>query len=176
MMMLGWAFGSYLLALRRRGAPASSAAPRCAAAGVAALALFAVVRGANGYGNMGLLRDDASLIQWLHVAKYPASLAFSALELGLMALALAALLALQSRIPSPRARNPLLVLGRTALFFYLAHFFVLGAAATALGLVGKGGLVHTYAAAAGAVVVLYPACLWYGRYKAAHPEGFAQYI
>ena len=31
--MLGWAFGSHLLALRRRGAPASSAAPRCAAAG-----------------------------------------------------------------------------------------------------------------------------------------------
>jgi uncharacterized membrane protein len=176
MMMLGWAFGAHLLALRRRGAPASSAAPRCAAAGVAALSLFAVVRGANGYGNMGLLRDDGSLIQWLHVAKYPASLAFSALELGLMALLLAALLALQSRISSPRARSPLLVLGRTALFFYLVHFFVLGAAATALGLVGQGGLVHTYLAAAGAVVVLYPGCLWYGRYKAAHPDGFAQYI
>jgi hypothetical protein len=38
---------------------------------------------------MALLRDDGSLIQWLHVAKYPASLAFSALELGLMALLLA---------------------------------------------------------------------------------------
>src|SRR5262249_48818395 len=78
MMMLGWAFGAHLLALRRRGLPASSAAPRCAAAGIGSLLLFAVARGANGYGNMALGRDDGSLIQWLHVAKYPPSLAFSA--------------------------------------------------------------------------------------------------
>jgi uncharacterized membrane protein len=177
MMMLGWAFGSHLLALRRQGLPASTAAPRCAAVGAAALALFAVVRGANGYGNMALLRDDGSLIQWLHVAKYPASLAFSALELGLMALLLAALLALQARLSgAPSARNPFLVLGRAALFFYLLHFLLLGVGATVLGLAGRGGLEHTYAAAAAVVVVLYPACLWYGRYKAAHPDGIAQYI
>jgi uncharacterized membrane protein len=177
MMMLGWAFGSHLLALRRRGVPASSAAPRCAAIGIASLALFAVVRGANGYGNMALLRDDGSLIQWLHVAKYPASLAFSALELGLMALLLAGFLALEKRLSGPpRARNPFLVLGRAALFFYLVHFFLLGAAGVALGLAGHGGLAHTYAAAAAVVVALYPACLWYGRYKAAHPGGITQYI
>ena len=82
--------------------PASDAARRCAAAGLAALALFAVVRGWNGYGNMAVLRDDGSLVQWLHVAKYPPSLAFSALELGLMALLLAALLA--SRRGSRRRR------------------------------------------------------------------------
>src|SRR5262249_21153046 len=33
-MMLGWAFGLHLLSLRRRGLPASAAAPRCAAVGV----------------------------------------------------------------------------------------------------------------------------------------------
>ena len=177
MMMLGWAFGAHLLGLRREGLPASAAAPRCALAGIAALALFAVIRGANGYGNMALYRDDGSLIQWLHVAKYPASLAFSALELGLMALLLAALLAFQARLSGPpRARNPFLVFGKTALFFYLLHFLVLGVGATALGLAGRGGLEHTYLAAAAAVAVLYPACLWYGRYKAAHPGGFTQYI
>jgi len=26
------------------------------------------------------------------------------------------------------------------------------------------------------VAAMYPLCLWYGRYKAAHPDGFAQYI
>jgi uncharacterized membrane protein len=177
MMMLGWAFGEHLLALRRRGVPAPAVAPRCAAAGVAALALFAVVRGANGYGNMALYRDDGSLIQWLHVAKYPASLAFCALELGLMALLLAALLAREKRLSGPpRAQNPFLVLGKTALFFYLLHFLLLGVGAGALGLIARGGLVHTYAAAAAVVVALYPACLWYGRYKAAHPSGFTQYI
>ena len=177
MMMLGCAFGSHLVALRRRGVPASAAAGRCAAAGLAALAVFAAVRGANGYGNMALLRDGDGLIQWLHVSKYPPSLAFSALELGLMALLLAALLVLQSRLAGPpRARNPFLVLGRTALFFYLLHFPLLAAGAAALGLVSAGGLIHTYSAASAVVVALYPACLWYGAYKAAHPGGFAQYI
>src|SRR5262249_53891358 len=138
---------------------------------------FAIARGANGYGNMALFRDDGSLIQWLHVCKYPASLVFSALELGLMSLLLAALLGVQARLSGPlRARNPFLVLGRTALFFYLLPFFGVGAGATALGLTARGGLVHTYVAAAAAVAVLYPACLWYGRYKAAHPGGFTQYI
>jgi uncharacterized membrane protein len=177
MMMLGWAFGAHLIALRRRGAPASSAAPLCAAAGVAALALFAVVRAANGYGNMAVLRDDGSLVQWLHVSKYPPSLAFSALELGLMALLLAGLLLLEARLAAPpRARNPFFVLGRTALFFYLLHFLLLGVAVSALGMISRGGLVHTYAAAVGVVVAMYPLCLWYGRYKAAHPGGLTQYI
>jgi uncharacterized membrane protein len=177
MMMLGWALGSHLVALRRRGAPASNAAPLCAVAGVAALAVFAVVRAANGYGNMRLLRDDASLVQWLHVSKYPPSLAFSALELGLMALLLARLFAVEARLAAPpRARNPFLVLGKTALFFYLLHFLLLAVAASALGLVARGGLPHTYLAAAGVVAAMYPLCLWYGRYKAAHPRGFAQYI
>jgi uncharacterized membrane protein len=177
MMMLGWAFGAHLLALRRRGVPASTAAPRCAAVGAGSLLLYAIARGANGYGNMALFRDDGSLVQWLHVAKYPPSLAFSALELGLMALLLAALLVLQSRLSGPPStHNPFLVLGRAALFFYLLHFWVLGVGATALGLASRGGLVDTYTAATAAIVVLYPACLWYGRYKAAHPGGFAQYI
>jgi uncharacterized membrane protein len=177
MMMLGWAFGAHLLALRRRGVPASDAAAGCAAAGLAALALFAGVRAWNGYGNLGVLRDDGSLVQWLHVAKYPPSLAFGALELGLMALLLALLLALQRRLAAPAdPRNPFLVLGRAALFFYLLHFLLLAVAAGALGLAGKGGLAHTYAAAAIVVAVLYPACLWYGRYKAAHPDGLTRYI
>jgi len=136
-----------------------------------------VIRGVNGYGNLALLRDDGSWVQWLHVAKYPASLAFSALELGLMSLWLAGMLVLQARLSGlPRARNPFLVLGRTALFFYLLHFFVLAAAGAALGLIGRGGLELTYVAAAAVVVALYPACLWYGRYKATHPGGLAQYI
>jgi uncharacterized membrane protein len=177
MMMLGWALGMHLLALRRRGAPASSAAPRCAAAGVAALAVFAAVRAANGYGNMAVLRDDGSLIQWLHVSKYPPSLAFSALELGLMMLLLAALFVLEARLAGPpRPRNPFLVLGKTALFFYLLHFLLLGIAAAALGPASRGGVAHTYAGAAAVIAAMYPLCLGYGRYKAAHPRGFTQYI
>jgi hypothetical protein len=39
-----------------------------------------------------------------------------------------------------------------------------------------GGLVDTWLAAAAVCVVLYPACLAYGRYKAAHPTGWTQYL
>jgi len=177
MMMLGWAFGAHLLHLRAEGRPATDAAGPCLAAGLAALAAFAAVRGANGYGNLGLLRESDALVQWLHVSKYPPSLCFSALELGLMALALAALLAVERRLERPpNPRNPFLVLGRTALFFYLLHFPMLAVAAVVTGLVGTGGLVHTYAAAATVVLLLYPACILYGRYKTAHPDGWAQYV
>lgn len=177
MMMLGWAFGDHLVQLRADGRPASVATARCALAGVASLAVFAVVRGANAYGNLGLLRDDDSLVQWLHVSKYPPSLAFVSLELGLMALVLAGLLWFEGRlVHAPRPRNPFRVLGQTALFFYLLHFPLLMAFGVATGSLGKGGLVETWLAATVVVCALYPVCLAYGRYKRAHPDGFAQYI
>ncbi len=177
MMMLGWAFGDFLLKLRAQNRPMNVATQRCALAGVASLAVFAVVRGANAYGNLGLLRDDGSLVQWLHVSKYPPSLAFASLELGLMALALAGLLWFESQLDrEPRPRNPFRVLGQTALFFYLLHFPLLMVLAVATGLLGEGGLVETWLAAAAACLLLYPACLAYGRYKAAHPGGWTQYI
>ena len=48
------------------------------------LVVFAVFRGLNGYGNMFLYRDGDSWQQWLHVSKYPPSLSFTSLELGLL--------------------------------------------------------------------------------------------
>jgi uncharacterized membrane protein len=175
MMMLGFALGRVLLRQRARG---DAVATRlCGVGGLAAIGVFALVRGANGYGNMLLARDDGSLLQWLHVSKYPPSLAFSALELGLMGLLLAACLGLEARLRRPpRARNPVLVLGQTALFFYLLHLPLLAAAAMALGRFRAGGLFETFLAAGLALALLYPACLWYRRYKAAHPRGWPQYI
>jgi len=170
MMMLGWSFGRVL---------ARSDRPEglLAAGGAAALVLFALVRGLNGYGNMRLLREDGSLVQWLHVSKYPPSLAYTALELGLMALCLAALFSLGRRVPAAaRWLRPLLVLGQTALFFYLLHVHVLTLAAWALGASHHGGLAVTYAAGAGIVLLLYPLCARYRRYKLAHPDGWARFI
>lgn len=177
MMMLGWAFGQHLLAQRSERGSARRIAAQCAWAGLVALAIFALLRGLDGYGNLGLYRDGADLVQWLHVAKYPPSAGFAALELGLMGLLLAALLRLEAgRASAPHPLNPFLVLGRTALFFYVLHFAVLGVGAAATGLMGRGALWQTWVAASAAVVLLYPACLWYGRYKARHPDGLTQYL
>ena len=175
MMALGWAFGRHLLRRQQRDA-GWSAERICVAGGVAGLAVFAVVRGLNSYGNLVLYRGDASLVQWLHTSKYPPSLAFASMELGLMCLCLAALFALQRRVPRPRDRNPVLVFGQTALFFYLAHFAVLFLMLIVSGQGGSGGLPATYLAVILALVPLYPLCLWYRRYKAAHPRGWPQYI
>ena len=170
MMLLGWCFGRWL----ERAGPA--AAPRLLVrAGIGALVVFVAVRGLNGYGNMLLPREGGSLVQWLHVSKYPPSLSYVALELGLMALAARG--ALPRRAHAARGLpRPLLVLGQTALFYYLLHVHVLALAAWALGLQHRAGLVASYVAAAATLVVLYPLCVRYARYKRAHPDGWTRYV
>ena len=177
MMVLGWGFGRRLLGMN----PATrltDAGRDCTRAGLVALAVFVVIRGLDGYGNMALHRDDASLIQWLHVSKYPPALAYATLELGLMALGLALCFAIERHLRAPASRwNPLRVYGQTALFFYMLHFIGLGAAAMALtGGIAQRGLPETYLAAGATLVALYPVCLLWRRYKRAHPDGWPQYI
>jgi uncharacterized membrane protein len=175
MMCLGWAFGRYVLTARA-GRARLPVAWLLARAGVAALGLFALVRGLNGYGNLLLYRDDGSLLQWLHVSKYPPGLSYAALELGVMALLLAGFWWLEERPGAVKVLEPLRTLGQTALFFYLLHMHLLMGAAVALGVKKQLGLAATYGAAAVALAVLYPACAWYRRYKAAHPGGWTRYV
>jgi uncharacterized membrane protein len=172
MMLLGWALGLYLLAnpdsRHRLGR-------RLAVWGLCSLLVFAVVRGANSYGNMLLYREAPSIIQWLHVSKYPPSVAYTTLELGIMSLCISALFALVRERP-PRPNALLLVLGQTPMFFYLLHFPLLEYSARLLGVEHKLGLWSAYAGAAVVIAVLYPVCLWYRRYKAAHRDGWPRYI
>ena len=62
------------------------------------------------------------------------------------------------------------------MFFYLLHFPLLKVPAWLLGIEHELGLFAAYAGAGVAVIVLYPACRWYRRYKAAHRDGWPQYI
>jgi uncharacterized membrane protein len=171
MMLFGWSFGRLLVARpdpRRVGLG-------LAVAGVVLLSFFAVVRGHNGYGNMALLRESGSLVQWLHVSKYPPSLSFDLLEFGIAALVLAALYAVEVR-STPSRDGLLLVLGQTPMFFYLLHIPLLVLAAHALRVAHTLGLVATYGFAALAVAALYPVCRAYRGYKVAHPTGWTRYV
>jgi uncharacterized membrane protein len=170
-MLLGWAFGRFLA---RRPAPGTTSRV-LASSGVALLALFAVVRGRNAYGNMGLLREDGDLVQWLHVSKYPPSLSFAALELGIATLLLAGFVVASGHVAA-RPNGLLRVLGRTPMFFYLLHIPCLVLAARALHVGHTLGLGWTLFFAAAVVAALYPLCLVYSRYKAAHPEGWTRYV
>jgi len=173
-MLLGWGFGH---ALRHRPRGDQLRPLRLAWAGFALLAIFFVVRGVNAYGNMRLLREDGTLVQWLHVSKYPPSLTFVALELGIMALVLAGLALLaRSAHNATRTSNPLIVFGQTPMFFYLLHIPLLALLARALRIEHSLGLGSAYGFAALAALLLFPLCIWYRRYKAAHPTGLARYF
>ncbi len=124
---------------------------------------------------MWLLRYDNSILQWLHVSKYPPSLSFAALELGFMFLILAFLFAWY-RNRNASATNPLQVFGRTPLFFYIIHLHLLAAAAWLLNMQKTGGLAEAYLATVVALLVLYPLCLWYGNFKRARPQSLLRYL
>jgi uncharacterized membrane protein len=177
MMALGWAFGRRLLFWRDGGRDVGATASRVLLpAGLAGIAAFVVLRGIDGYGNMLLHREDASLVQWLHVSKYPPSATFTCLELGIMAVVLALLFRFGSGRPPPRSGGVLRTIGQTALFYYLLHIHVLALGAWMFGVREKLGLWSAYAGAAAVLVLLYPACVRYRRFKAERPTSFAQYI
>jgi len=181
LMLLGWAWGQHLIASQSATQPTGAARPSLnlarplALVGLWLLAGFLVIRGANRYGNMLLLRENGSLVQWLHVSKYPPSVSFVALELGVMCLLLAAFFALTRRW-APSVNHPLVVLGQTPMFFYLLHFPLLVGTSHLLGLHRQLGLGATYLGAAAVVIVLYPVCRWYRTYKAAHKESWVRFI
>ena len=122
---------------------------------------------------MGLYREDGSLVQWLHVSKYPPSVTYDGLELGIGWLLLALFLVWR---PPAWADAVLRPLGQSAFFFYLLHAHLLAVGAYALHMHGTEGLAATYLAAAAVIAVLVPACNAYRRYKLAHPRSLAQYI
>jgi uncharacterized membrane protein len=169
-MILGWVCGAYMLHKET-----FNPVRFFALAGSASLVVFFIVRGFNMYGNMLLYRYDNSILQWLHVSKYPPSLTFSALELGLMFVVLSLLFAWYRNRRASSA-NPLQVFGRTPLFFYVIHVHLLAAASRVLNMYQTGGLTETYLATVIALLVLYPLCRWYGRFKQAHPSSLLRYL
>ena len=183
MMILGWLFGRFLLQRLTAAVPVDAARSSMSVerllviSGMLALGLFVLFRAWNGYGNMLLLREDFSLVQWLYVNKYPPSLTFALLELGLMALILGGFFRYQRTMKGPvRTWNPLLVFGQTAFFFYLIHMHILIFSGLGLGMFMKHGLGAAYLAALGVLILLYPLCLWFRRFKAARPKGWVRYI
>ncbi len=172
LMLLGWSLGNYLIA---RPHSAAELSRKLLALGALSLSCFAAIRGIDRYGNMALYRRGNSLVQWLHVSKYPPALSYISLELGLCFLCLA-LLFRWTKQRSPRRSNPLLVLGQTPMFFYLLHFPMLMLSAKLLGMESKLGMGGAFLGAVGVITVLYPLCHAYRSYKSAHKHSWARYI
>jgi uncharacterized membrane protein len=174
MMMLGWVLGRHMVQL---AAGQARVAPWkiLLVGGVAGLAVFCVVRAGQGYGDMFLPRTDNTWQQWLHVSKYPPSLTYCALELGLLGVGLALLMLIEP-VVGVRANGILLVFGQTSMFFYLVHRLAFEVPATYFGLRGAGDIGTTYWVSAVLLVAIYPACRWYRSFKTAHAKSFLRYF
>ena len=121
---------------------------------------FLVFRHFGGFGNFH--PPASGWIGFLNVTKYPPSLSFILLTLGLNALLLVSL---------DRCRgvwlNGLTVFGRTPLFFYLLHLYLYGL----MGLLVPSGVPPTWMLVfwLAGLAILYPLCRRYANFKTQKP-------
>ena len=194
--MLPW-FGVLAVGFAAGALYDASAAKRrqvLVAAGVLSLVAFVVLRAANAYGDPVPWSVQATpaftALSFLGTTKYPPSLLFLLMTLGPVLLGLAWF----ERYPLS-AGHPLAVIGRVPLFYYLAHFLLAHLVASCLAvaryhdvgmaffsgpLPSLGGsreafpqdmgwpLGVVYLAWCAVVLALYPACVWFDRFKRRH--------
>ena len=136
-------------------------------AGVTLIAAFVVVRHLDGFGNIRP-RMGNDWIDFFNVVKYPPSIAYTLLTTGTNLIILGFFGLAGQKVE--RFLQPLATFGRTPLFFYITHLFLyLG-----LGLlVAPNGtsIPLMYPFWLLGLLILYPLCLWYGRFKQRQPAG-----
>ena len=164
---------------------------------VGMLVLFAVLRGFNLYGN-GRLWDtpahpDLTLLAVLDVTKYPPSLDYALVTLGITLLLALGL----ERLPAGMLK-PFLSFGRTPLFTYILHLYILHTLAIIIGslrgvpaadfcnFLGDGQrlanaswglpLWGVYIVWLCVLAGLYPLSSWYAGYRARHRYWWTSYL
>lgn len=135
---LGYALGPWFAAT----ADAAARRRRLVTLGVAALALFVLLRATNVYGDLHPWHAGKDVLgtalQFVNLTKYPPSADFVLATLGVGLIVLAAF----ERLPD-RLAGLLAVLGGAPLFFYLLHLYLLHGLNLAAGAVlGVAGPVH----------------------------------
>ena len=134
--------------------------------GAVLLLVGVVLRATGSWGNIRLPRDSG-WIEFLNNVKYPPSLVFWAISLGVGLLLLGLLVRLPDSVKSER--SPLIVFGQTPLFFYLAHFYLLAICAF-IFFREPASLEGAYVMWALVLVALYPVCAWYRKFKLSKPR------
>lgn len=155
LVSFGIVFGYWLLDDSRK------AFERALKLGVAFLLAFFVLRVLDGFGNIRPCAGN-TWIDFLNVVKYPPSVTFTLLTTGVNLI----IMGLFARVGKNRQQllRPLVVLGQVPLFFYLAHLLLYA---------GLGRWLTPYDTSVPqmypywllGLIILYPLCLWYGRFK-----------
>jgi uncharacterized membrane protein len=189
-MLVGFACGS----LMER--PIDERKPLLLRVGLGALALFVALRFLNLYGDpapWSAQKDGLfTFLSFMNVTKYPPSLLYDLVTLGLMLVFLSATDGVSNGFT-----RWLTVYGKVPMFYYILHWYLVHIAMLVMSFLqgyswadipsgpmnfgrpnGAGiSLGGVYAVWISLVLLLYPACKWYGRYKADHPEiGWLRYI
>jgi uncharacterized membrane protein len=188
LMILGYCFGVYFT----NQFNSSQRQKVLLTYGFSLLVFFVLLRSINLYGDPHPWTPQASdfqtFLSFMTVHKYPPSLAYMSVMMGIAILALAFLENIQNKI-SAMFR----VFGRTAFFYYIIHFYLAHLIAMLLffykghsfddaikglqkipflfSIPGEGvGLGLVYLIWILLIVSLYPLCKWYDSYKTAHKE------
>jgi len=165
--------------------------------GISILLLFVILRFLNFYGDPGKWEAQKTalftVLSFLNVTKYPPSLLFSMLFIGLGFVVL-----FFSETRWNRATEILTVYGRVPLFYFVIHLFIIhglmflmlyiqgltnadfvfGAFKNGRPEVVNGvGLGIVYIIWIAVVLALYPVCRWYGDYKSRNDKNkFLKYL
>ncbi|HVU55932.1 MAG TPA: heparan-alpha-glucosaminide N-acetyltransferase domain-containing protein [Puia sp.] len=157
--------------------------------GLIALGLFILLRASNLYGDVSKWRVQKnavfSFLSFINVSKYPPSLLYTLLTLGILMLFLSFIEGKENGFT-----RAVTVYGKVPMFYYLIHWNVIHLLMLAVVFLegysadqlvfgpfqfgrppGAGvSLAAVYLLWLCVVASLYPLCVWYGRYKAHHPE------
>ena len=180
-MALGYSIGPLFESERR------TRRRRFLLAGMFMTVAFLLLRATNSYGDpdpWGPAEDlKTSFLSFMNVTKYPPSLQYLLMTLGPALVLLAAFDRSNGRFV-----RALIPLGRTALFFYVLHLYLIHGLALGLGAVqgfevqsmcvyytdlpnGYGvSLPVVYLLWLSVVAALYPLCCWYAAFKKKHRD------
>jgi uncharacterized membrane protein len=168
--------------------------------GIAATILFLLIRGINTYGDPFPWTHQPSrlftVFSFLNTTKYPPSLDFLLMTLGPALIVMAAIDGFHFS-----SASPLIVFGRVPFFYYTAHLFLAHLIAVLLNFYrygwtnflfvrppSMGGpaqlfppdygfpLWTVYALWFVVLIVLYPACRWFGHLKQRRKEWWLSYL
>ncbi|GAB3748483.1 DUF1624 domain-containing protein [Spirosoma pomorum] len=188
-MLVGYACGPVF------AQPIESRKQRLLKLGMLSLGLFLLIRFINVYGDAApwSTQQDKlfTVLSFLNVSKYPPSLQYTLLMLGIMFMLLWAV----DGVMNPVTRW-LMVYGEVPLFYYLVHWYLVKGAMIGM-MVAQGyslsdlvigplsfgrpagvgvTLPIVYLIWLGLIGLLYPLCRWYGQYKASHQNRLTRYL
>jgi len=153
---LGMLFGYWLRTDRKK------ACQRAWQIGLSLLLAFIITRPLGIFWNIRLLERE-NWIDFLNLVKYPPSLTFFFITMGIN------LLLLWSFSKWDKILRPLIVFGRTPLIFYIAHLYLYAGLGTCFTPSGTSISKMLPVWLLG-LILLYPLCLWYARFRSTQPE------